>query len=451
MDSTQSRIIASVNWIVAEKLAKVVFAGLVGLVVARYLGAESLGQLSIVLSFYSLGAVIGTLALDRVILKYLADPDFEHAQVIGGSVILRSLGSLLGFLVVALFATIYFAPEDALLKTMLLFAASGYFIAVPAVYEAALRNRLQAKQIALNKTSGILASGVTKLGLISLGLPFSYFVMPVLVELFVVSIMFWRSFKASERNLSLDSHSRAVSRHILSESWPLTLSGLAGTLYFHADKLFIFDMLTSADLGRYTLLTQIVAVLNFVTVAINMSFAPMLNRRFFEDWDRFWPIYQRMTAVKLAASILIALAFALLAPWALPILFGEGFYFPRDLVAIFSVYIVLVGVSSFSADYMLLQKRSHQIFYFRLVALAVNLLLNALFIPQWGLQAAAASSVFCYLLTSLFLPLFLPEMRFFWRQTVSSTTLILIPAFYRDIYSMSRGEGRESDGNNKVH
>ena len=55
---------ASVNWIVAEKLAKVVFAGLVGLAVARYLGADSLGQLSIVLSFYSLGAVIGTLALD---------------------------------------------------------------------------------------------------------------------------------------------------------------------------------------------------------------------------------------------------------------------------------------------------------------------------------------------------------------------------------------------------
>jgi len=321
------------------------------------------------------------------------------------------------------------------------------------VYEAALRNRLQAKQIALNKTSGILASGVTKLVLISLGLPFSYFVIPILVEVFVVSMMFWRSFKASEPSLNLDSQSLAVGQHILSESWPLALSGLAGTLYFHADKLFIFDILTSADLGRYALLTQIVAVLNFVTVAINMSFAPMLNRRFFEDWDRFWPIYQRMTAAKLSASLLIALTFGLLAPRVLPILFGVEFYFSTDLVAIFSVYIILVGVSSFSADYMLLQKRSRQIFYFRLVALAVNLILNALFIPQWGLQAAAASSVFCYLLTSLFLPLFLPDMRFFWRQTLSSTSLIWIPAFYRDIYSMSRGEGREGEGdsNSKVH
>jgi O-antigen/teichoic acid export membrane protein len=385
-----------------------------------------------------------------VILKYLADPDFQHAQVIGGSLILRALGALCGFFVVASFATIYFDPKDALLKTMLLFAASGYFIAIPAVYEAALRNRLQAKQIALNKTSGILASGAIKLGLIALGLPFSYFVIPVMVEVFVVSVLFWRSFRMSEPGLRLDGESRTVGRRILGEAWPLALSGLAGTLYFHADKLFIFDLLTSADLGRYALLTQIVAVLNFVTVAINMSFAPMLNRRFFENLDRFWPVYQRMTAAKLAASLLIALTFGLLAPWVLPILFGDEFYFPWDLVAIFSVYIALVGLCSFSADYMLLQKRSRQILYFRLVALAINLILNALFIPQWGLQAAAASSVFCYLLTSLLLPLFLPEMRFFWRQTVSSTTLILMPAFYRQIFSLSRAERGESDGDSKA-
>lgn len=296
----------------------------------------------------------------------------------------------------------------------------------------------------MNKTSGILASGVIKLGLIALGLPFSYFVIPLVVEVLVVSLLFWRSFKVSEPGLRLDKDSQIVGSRILGEAWPLALSGLAGTLYFHADKLFIFDLLTSADLGRYALLTQIVAVLNFVTVAINMSFAPMLNRGFFESLDRFWPVYQRMTAAKLAASLLIALTFALLAPRVLPILFGDEFYFPWDLVAIFSVYIVLVGISSFSADYMLLQRRSRQIFYFRLIALAVNLILNALFIPQWGLQAAAASSVFCYLLTSLFLPLFLPEMRFFWRQTVSSLNLILSPAFYRHIYLIGRGNGGES-------
>ncbi|UAA39144.1 flippase [Paraneptunicella aestuarii] len=436
--SLPKRIFNNINWILVEKVSKAGLTALTSILVARYLGADGLGAISIALTLYSIFAVFGTLGLERFLLKELETQDCVPEKLIGGSLLLRLFGAFLASALMN-FVVPFAYPDNSQLQLMVFVLSFAFFIAVGNVFEVFYRHQLRSKYVTVVRVLGLFASAFSKLLIIWLGLDVVWFTLPVLLETAVVSISFmFLRYRDPELALDKLQFQLTESKRILNASWPLFFSGLVGTLYFQLDKVVIYQYLDEASLGRYTLLFQLVSILTFLIHSINLSVTPMLNKLYFESVERFWQRYREVTALKSILALLVGIGLVGLGNIVIPFLVGDEFIYSTSLFLIFACYFVFVSIGSLQAEYCVLIGVVKPLFYLRVITLSVNLVLNIILIPIWGLEGAAFASVASYFLNQFILPCLIREMRPMIRHNIAALNLLIDGKFYRDIYVKSR-------------
>lgn len=433
--SLTKKIFHNINWIFIEKISKAGLTALTSILVARYLGADGLGAISIALTIYSIFAVIGTLGLERILLKELEIKENQPEVLIGGSILLRILGALLAFVamnLIVLFA--YSGNHD--LQIMTLALSFAFFIAVGNIFEVFYRRQLRSKYVTIVRVLGLFSSATSKIIIILLELDVVWFTLPVLIETSVVTFSFlYLRYKDHELNLDKLQFQVEESRRILRMAWPLLMSGLVGSLYFQLDKVVIYQYLDESSLGRYALLFQLVSILTFLVHSINLSITPILNKLFFESEAIFWEKYREATALKFLIALVLGAGLTLTGNFFIPLLAGDDFTYTRELLLIFSLYFVFVSIGSLQAEYCVLINVVKPLFYLRIITLTINFILNIWLIPIWGLSGAAFATVVSYFLNQFVLPLAIKEMRSAVVQNFISLRLVLDWQLYRDLYT----------------
>lgn len=435
MVSLPKRIFYNINWILVEKISKAGLTALTSIIVARYLGASGLGTISIALAIYSIFAVFSTLGLERVLLKELEVNECEPEKLIGGAILLRAFGAFFAFISINI-SIFFFYPEDKLIQMMILILSFTFFIAIGDTFEILYRRQLRSKYVTITRVLGLFSSAISKISIVLIGLDVIWFTIPVLIETIIVCLSFvYLISRNKEFSLSKMQYSLGESSRILKMVWPLLLSGLVGTLYFQLDKIVIHHYLDEASLGRYALLFQLVSILLLFIHSINLSVLPILNKLYFNSQKTFWEKYREVTAFKFLLAIILGVGLTFTGNFFIPLLVGNEFVYSTELLLTFSLYVLFVSIGSLQVEYCLLIGVVKPLFYLRLITLSINLALNILLIPIWGLLGAAVSSVGSYFLNQFILPLLIREMRPVIFQNVMVLYSIFRWQLYKDLYT----------------
>lgn len=429
------RVFYNTNWILIEKISKALVTGLTSLLVARYLGASGLGTLSVVLTFYGIFSVLGTLGLERILLKELEVVASHPEKLMGGAILLRVWGAILGFLLLNVIPVVFY-PQQETLQIMLLMVSFTFIIAVGNVFEVLYRRELLSKYVTVARVAGLLLSATTKLLLVLFQMDVAWFAVPVLLETTVVSMVFLM-LRNKQDSIAVDKleFNRRESQRLFRLAWPLFLSGFVGALYFQLDKIVIYELMDEAALGRYALLFQLVSLLLFLVHAINLSVIPVLNRLFFENEQAYWAKYREITAFKVLIALLIGTGMLLLGNVVIPFIVGEEFTYSTALLFYFSAYILFVSLGSLQAEYCILVNVVKPLFYIRVFTLAANLALNILLIPRWGLEGAAFATALSYFLNQFVFPWFVTAIRPALKQNFSALLMLLNWQLYKALYT----------------
>lgn len=171
---------------------------------------------------------------------------------------------------------------------------------------------------------------------------------------------------------------------------PLLPHYLAQHVMSGSDRIMISEMISSADAAVYGVVAAISTLATYVWSAVNASLVPYayekLNEKKYADLDKV------VTELIVGYGI-VCFGIALIAPEVLAILAPKEYSY--------GVYAVppIVGYSFLSAFYNIYStiefyhKKSANITLATIVACAVNLILNAVFIPRFGLIAAAYTTL----------------------------------------------------------
>jgi O-antigen/teichoic acid export membrane protein len=110
-----------------------------------------------------------------------------------------------------------------------------------------------------------------------------------------------------------------------------------------------------------------------------------------------------------------------LSNFLIPLLFGENFLVIKDLILILAPGVILLGGAKIiSADYTAQGKPKMNI-YLNVMALAITIISNFIFIPQFGLKGAAFA-------TSLsFSTLFITSLIIYCKMTKTNVLSYLVP------------------------
>ncbi|MBI6896050.1 oligosaccharide flippase family protein [Pseudomonas putida] len=190
---------------------------------------------------------------------------------------------------------------------------------------------------------------------------------------------------------------RGGQRELLSYSAKSHPDLLFQQVILRSDYLFIGAMLGSTALGHYAMASAAAELLLIVPEAVT---TPLMKRLLQQDagMERLTPLALRLTATVMLGA---CLSMALIGQWLIVTLFGAD-YAPAypALLALLPGLLGLCYASILRLD-LLGKNRPGTVSLLMGAGAALNLVLNVLLIPTWGIVGAAAASSIAYLAVTL--------------------------------------------------
>ncbi len=378
----------------AGNVVSAVLAFAVSVLLVRYLGPDEFGRYSIVFAYLSFFHILTGAGIDTILIREVSIDPARKDLLASQAVLLRSLLSL-GAVVVSWGALPFmgYGPE---VRTWVHIASLGLLFGVRSVFSALFQAGLSVAGYALPELVLGLVFNAALMALIFRSAPVTVLIVLQTAQLLCLLIAFFLSAKSGlgvRLRLVIDL---PTCRRLLSEALPLIFTGIFITVALRIDQLMIFRMLGPAPLGLYSAVVRIAESLNLIPGIYVTIVYPVMCAAHATSPDYFRKVYQR--SMKYMSVIIIPLAFGatLLSGKIMLFLFGEAFL---PAAGAFS-WLMWAGVFAFLGSIcgpaLNAAGMQRYLMIYSGVGMAVNVILNLLLIPRFGIVGAAVASLNSY-------------------------------------------------------
>jgi O-antigen/teichoic acid export membrane protein len=183
-----------------------------------------------------------------------------------------------------------------------------------------------------------------------------------------------------------------IFRALAGFAWPMVVTGLLSLLMHQADRYLLRHYVDLDQVGIYSLAYQLGQGINTL---ILMPFASIWNVLQFEVAEQAHAnqVYHRVFRSFSTILLLIMLGISLYARPLLSLISSSAFAAAADLVPIICLAYFFFSITNFLTLPAILEKRSFRLLPGGIAGAALNIFLNLLLIPYFGIAAAAWVSV----------------------------------------------------------
>lgn len=368
---------------------------LVGVWVARYLGAEQFGLLNFALAFTGLFAAIATLGMQGIVVRDIVRDQKSTNLTLGTAAILQLIGGLVSFLLIMV-AIHYFRPDNILSRSIVAILGAMMLLKFSEVVVCWFESQVQSKYAVWVQGYVFVTFIGVKVALILIEAPLIAFAWSMLGEATVVAIILMLVLNHRGTPIKTLRFSMNRAKELLKDSWPLFLSAASISVYTKIDQIMIGQMLDDRAVGLYSAALRLSEIWYFIPAAIVASVFPSIIELKRSSKERYYLRLQQLYNVMVIMSLSLAIPIALLAKPLITIIFGPEFA-EASTVLVFHIWAgIFIFLSIASHSWYLaenLQKLSLQRTIF---CATINITLNLILIPHFGIEGAAFA-----LLTSL--------------------------------------------------
>jgi len=377
-------IIKRAVWLFADRALRLAGGLLVGVAVARHLGPPSFGLLNYAAAFAGILGSLATLGLDGVIVKELVAGNKQPGSILGTSLALRVCGALLAVLIT--FVAAAASHVDPSVTALIFVTSLSYLAQALIVGEFKLQAEGESRASASIQIAAFLMSAAFRIGLILFEAPLWCFAATGIVETTAaVTLLFCVAGKDQAWAFEW-----RVAKDLLSQSWPLILSGFVYSLYLRVDQIMLGWMLEDRVVGYYAAAVRVAETWSFVPIVVVTVAMPVIHR---------WPVeeqmgrFQRLLDILAAVGIMSSLTTSLLSEGIVLLLFGAEFLQAAPVLVILVWGSVLTSVGYASGRWLIFQRKTESILARNVLGLVFNIALNAMLIRSFGATGVALATV----------------------------------------------------------
>ncbi len=190
-------------------------------------------------------------------------------------------------------------------------------------------------------------------------------------------------------------------KEIIKTSFPMMLSSSVLLLIAWSDTIMIGIFKTEVDVGVYNVALKLAMITGIVLGAVNSIVAPKLSETFNNDrMDEFRKLIKQSTRIIFFCTLPI-LIILFLFPEFLLSFFGAEFVIAKTTLLILLIG-QIVNAMSGSVGFILQMTGKETVYQnILLLALVINISLNIILIPKFGIEGAAIASAFSLLFWNL--------------------------------------------------
>jgi O-antigen/teichoic acid export membrane protein len=387
-----TRVMRNASAMLAGRGLSLLLAGLASVVLARYLGAEKLGEFTAVYAYLTLFAWLSGSAMAPVVVREISQNRDQRGSIIQTGVWVASAFAC-GTFVVAV-AVAPFAHFGGSLWPLVAIGSLEIFLLSPvilpgAIFQAELRQWYSSGS---NLIRQVLWLGIV-LWLFRLGAPLIYVVAGRLAAAAVEAILTWkfsRQFLAPPRQFLKPVAARLVRRGSI-----LAVSALAASVYMRIDQVMLHWMSSDHVVGEYAVGVRLSELFEALPAAFISSLFPLLCAHTLdrERFDRYLAIgYRYMVLAAATISMVICVG----AKPLVILLYGNNFSAAAKPLSILIWSEIAVFFGSVLTNALLAKGREGYIIVAATAGALANVMLNLYCIPRWHATGASWATVIAY-------------------------------------------------------
>ena len=413
----------SVLYILGDALAKGLPFFLTPLY-AHFLAPSDYGILAVTQVIYSVGIILFSWSLDGAVVRFYFDQqDEEERRNYLGSIWIFLLASTLGFSVLMsvggdpvfriVFRRIPFVPYIRLaIWTVALTSLSLIPLSL-------FRCRGQAgSYLILTACSAVLETLFTIYFVVILrrgvlgslqGTLFRSLLLAAVSAFIMAKNIHWR-FSWPKLKASL-SYSLPLVPHMLSQ-WALNMS----------DRLILEKYVNLSEIGIYSLGYQFGLGLSIVTAGINAAWTPFLFKEMANSDEKTMAMLSRFTTYIILVFCLLWVSLTLFSNEIITLIAPPAYYGASRIVPWVTTGFFVRSLYFFPVNILFLAKKTALIPVVTGISAALNIGLNLLLIPHWGIMVAAINTLVgysCLLLLTLVVSIRMYPFRFEYKKIIT--------------------------------
>lgn len=376
-------------WLFLEHGLRVLSSLLIGIWMAKYLGPYTFGVLSLALAVIAIASTATKLGLDGVVTREIVKSPEGRDVVIGTALVLKITASLIFVCAIAVMYFFFSSEEGSLLIGIL--SLSLVFQALDVVdyyFMAVVKARLGAICRVISLTVGSSAKIYLILNDGSVG----FFAAVITIEAAVLAALYVLVYQRQEGGLNPFLAKSRVAFSLLSDSFPLLLSGAVILLYMRIDQIMISQLLPTTQLGLYSAAVKLTEATYMIPMIVSASLFPLLQKKYAEA-THYRRVLGQLYAFLSWVAVGLALLASIYAEEIVAITYGQQFSGSSDVLVLSIWASVPVCVGVVFSKHLLIENQNMTFLARNAIGLSLNITFNLILIPIYGILGAALSTL----------------------------------------------------------
>ena len=305
--------------------------------------------------------------------------------------------------IIVLSVIIWNFEENIETKLYIFLLSISLFFQTVLVIDYNFQGRVKSKYSTLSKSSALLVSSFIKIYLVLVEAELTHLVIAFMLDHLITATFLVAMHIYKKQPNFIFKFDIALARSLLKSAWPMTLSALAIMLYMRVDQIMIKNMLDVHQLGLYAAATRIYEGWIIIPYVISMSLIPAIVHLKSQSIDIYESRLTQLFSFLIWLGIFSALSTYFFGDWLINIAFGHEYIASASVLNIIMWSSVLTAIGSVTSRYLTVENMEKKIATRSVLGLLINILLNMILIPVYGINGAAIATLVTLLIVNYFI------------------------------------------------
>jgi polysaccharide transporter, PST family len=341
------KILSNISWLFADRILRMGCGLMVGVWVARYLGAEQFGMFSYATAFFALLSPLATLGLDTIVVSRLVGDPSQQQRILGTSFWMRFLAGWLTWAISILGILLLRHDDRTTITIVVILGFTSIFQSVDTI-DLWFQSQVKSKYSVLAKNIAFVISTLLKVVLITTHASLVAFAWVSLLEFGLGAIGLLIVYKQQGHLIRLWLWSKSLAKDLIKESWPLILSGLSIMIYMKIYQIMLGEMVGGKAVGIYSVATRISEIWYFIPMAIVPSASPSIYAAKKIGEDGYYRKIKQLIRLMVLMPVIVTIPVSFLSVSIITTLFGNEYAESGQILAvhIWAGVFVFMGVAT---------------------------------------------------------------------------------------------------------
>lgn len=404
----RNRTARNAVWLISGKVIQMCINLLVGLLTARYLGPSNYGLINYGGAYTAFFLSFCTLGINSVLVKEFVDHRGEEGKIIGTSLLLKGIASILSaILIVAIVNIVDFGETQTIIVVIL--CSIGMIFNIFDTFNYWFQSRLESKVTAICSLIAFSITAVYKVILLATSKSVIYFAFATSVDYICIGVLLFCSYKKHKGGKL--QFSWRYGKKLLKSSTPFIIPSLMVAIYGQTDKIMLKQIISETEIGYYSTAVSLCTMWCFVIAAIIDSMYPTIMESFHRTKEEFDNKNKLLYTIVFYTCVIVSAVISILAEPIVRILYGTAYLPSVAPLRIVTWYTAFSYLGVARNAWIVCNNRQNKLKYVYAAAAISNVFFNLILIPSMGASGAALASLLAQVITTMVVPFFMPSLR----------------------------------------